>query len=543
MSLKVLLADDNITAQRMGSKILTDAGYTVVPVSNGAAAVKKIASEKPELIILDVYMPGFTGLEVCDKVKRASETAGVPVLLTVTSMEPYSPEDGNRVKADGVLIKPFEATDLLAVVRKFEDKLNAPPVPEKFSRMLPVEEISDQSYNDWKIEVGLLDPLPPEMSREVATGPVLGFDDLPETPPFAMDSMPAPVAVESQTTEVNIFDPNAPEPAFDLQQPSAAGEIPLPAGMEFASAPPVDLPEVAPAAEFEPTMQAAGDALPILQEPALATEPSDFEQFITKFGQAHPEDVPVGVAMETQVPPEHHDMTAALNEFLDRYSPLVVPEPAPDAAKDSDFEPQALVEDHTAEPAGIVEHETAAPPEMHRAFETSGGAAAAAAPAMESAPPQPEVGSDTQRVGRFADFAPLSEIVAPPEIVTAPEPVPEPEPEIVAAPELAPEPVPEIVAAPELAPEPVPEIVAAPEPAPESHELPEVAAEAAPVEVASAVEAVQQEAPPAESDIEPTAAAATAIAMDEQQIAAAVDRVLERYKDVLVAAIVRELKH
>ncbi len=424
MSLKVLLADDNITAQRMGSKILTDAGYTVVPVSNGAAAVKKIASEKPQLIILDVYMPGFTGLEVCDKVKRDSETARVPVLLTVTSMEPYSPEDGNRVKADGVLIKPFEATDLLAVVRKLEDKLNAPPVPEKFSRMQPVEEISDQSYNDWKIEVGLVDPLPPEMSREVAAGPVLGFDDLPETPPFAMDSMPAPVAVESEATEVNIFDPNAPEPAFDLQhpQPSAAREIPLPAGMEFPSSPPVDLPETAPAAEFEPTMQAAGEAVPILQEPALATEPSDFEQFITKFGQQHPEDVPVGIAMETQVPPEHRDMTAALNEFLDQYAPVVESEPAPDAATVTDVESQPSVEDHTAEPASMVEHETAAQPEMHQAFETSGGAAAAAAPAMERAPSQPEAGSDTQRVARFPEFAPLSEIVAPPEIVAAPEP-------------------------------------------------------------------------------------------------------------------------
>ena len=67
VSLKVLLADDNITAQRMGCKILSDAGYSVVPVSNGAAAVKKIASEKPELIILDVYMPGYTGLEVCER--------------------------------------------------------------------------------------------------------------------------------------------------------------------------------------------------------------------------------------------------------------------------------------------------------------------------------------------------------------------------------------------------------------------------------------------------------------------------------------------
>ena len=57
MALKILLADDSMTAQKMGEKILEEAGYEVVAVSNGAAATKKIASEKPDLIILDVEMP------------------------------------------------------------------------------------------------------------------------------------------------------------------------------------------------------------------------------------------------------------------------------------------------------------------------------------------------------------------------------------------------------------------------------------------------------------------------------------------------------
>ena len=64
MALKILLADDSTTAQNMGKKILTEAGYEVVAVSNGAAAVKKIAEHKPDMIVLDVYMPGYTGLEV-----------------------------------------------------------------------------------------------------------------------------------------------------------------------------------------------------------------------------------------------------------------------------------------------------------------------------------------------------------------------------------------------------------------------------------------------------------------------------------------------
>ena len=57
MSLKILIADDSMTAQNMGKKILVDAGFDVVPVSNGAAAIKKIAETKPDIIILDIYMP------------------------------------------------------------------------------------------------------------------------------------------------------------------------------------------------------------------------------------------------------------------------------------------------------------------------------------------------------------------------------------------------------------------------------------------------------------------------------------------------------
>ncbi len=129
MSLRILFADDSVTAQNMGKKILTDAGYEVVAVSNGAAAVKKIAEQKPDIIILDVYMPGYSGLEVCEKVRASIATLKTPVLLTVGKMEPYKPEDANRVRADGVIIKPFEASDLLAIIKKFEERIGEVPPP------------------------------------------------------------------------------------------------------------------------------------------------------------------------------------------------------------------------------------------------------------------------------------------------------------------------------------------------------------------------------------------------------------------------------
>lgn len=131
MALKILLADDSMTAQNMGKKILVDAGYEVVAVSNGAAAIKKISSERPDIAILDEYMPGYTGSEVCERVKASAETSKIPVLLTVGKMEPFDQEKANKVRADGVMIKPFEASDLIAAIQSIAQRLLAPTPPPR----------------------------------------------------------------------------------------------------------------------------------------------------------------------------------------------------------------------------------------------------------------------------------------------------------------------------------------------------------------------------------------------------------------------------
>jgi len=118
---KILLADDSVTAQNMGRKILADAGYDVVTVNNGSAALKRIAELKPDLIVLDVYMPGYSGLEVCQRLKDAGETARIPVLLTVGKLEPFKAEEARRVRADAHIVKPFEASELLTAISRLEE--------------------------------------------------------------------------------------------------------------------------------------------------------------------------------------------------------------------------------------------------------------------------------------------------------------------------------------------------------------------------------------------------------------------------------------
>src|SRR3989442_14429564 len=71
-------------------------------------------------------MPGYSGLEVCQRIKDTRETARVPVLLTVGKLEPFKPDEAKRARADAFIVKPFEASELLSALSKLEDKI----VPE-----------------------------------------------------------------------------------------------------------------------------------------------------------------------------------------------------------------------------------------------------------------------------------------------------------------------------------------------------------------------------------------------------------------------------
>jgi two-component system, OmpR family, phosphate regulon response regulator PhoB len=149
---KILLADDSVTAQNMGRKILADAGYEVIAVNNGSAALKKIAELKPDLVILDVYMPGYSGLEVCQRLKESQDTARIPVLLTVGKLEPFKPEESQRVRAEGYIVKPFEASELLSALSKLEDKVVPRPEPSKPGRFARAMKAADETDRGAKNE-------------------------------------------------------------------------------------------------------------------------------------------------------------------------------------------------------------------------------------------------------------------------------------------------------------------------------------------------------------------------------------------------------
>lgn len=113
----VLVAEDDVHARHMMAKYLRSLDLRVVEVDDGGPAMSAIADEMPALIVLDVNLPTVSGFEVCEKLRRKSATARVPVLL-VTARD--SLEDHARAREVGVnkfMTKPVRKREFIDAVR------------------------------------------------------------------------------------------------------------------------------------------------------------------------------------------------------------------------------------------------------------------------------------------------------------------------------------------------------------------------------------------------------------------------------------------
>lgn len=106
---KLLLADDSVTIQKVVDLTFADEGMQVTTVSDGLQAIKKLEEVAPDIVLVDVFMPGLTGYEVCDRIKQDGRFRHIPVMLLVGSFEPFDEAEARRVGADDYLTKPFQS--------------------------------------------------------------------------------------------------------------------------------------------------------------------------------------------------------------------------------------------------------------------------------------------------------------------------------------------------------------------------------------------------------------------------------------------------
>lgn len=118
MNRKVLIADDEANIVISLEFLMKREGYAVSIARDGPAALAAIRSAKPDLVLLDVMMPGLTGFEVCQAVRADEALAGVKILMLSAKGRDTDIAKGQAMGADAYMTKPFSTKELAAKVRE-----------------------------------------------------------------------------------------------------------------------------------------------------------------------------------------------------------------------------------------------------------------------------------------------------------------------------------------------------------------------------------------------------------------------------------------
>ncbi len=121
---KVLIADDEHNIRHILDFSLNAEGFDVVSADNGEDAFTLAVSEKPDLIILDVMMPGRGGIETCKVLKQDERTANIPVILLTAKSTLEDRDNGKAAGADGYITKPFSPQNVIDSVQSFLGVMN-----------------------------------------------------------------------------------------------------------------------------------------------------------------------------------------------------------------------------------------------------------------------------------------------------------------------------------------------------------------------------------------------------------------------------------
>jgi twitching motility two-component system response regulator PilH len=113
---RILIVDDSPTERYYLTDILVRSGFTVSTAENGEEAFAKIKADKPQLILMDVVMPGQNGFQVTRAIAKDPELQDVPVIICSSKNQETDPIWGIRQGAKDYLVKPVDAAELLAKI-------------------------------------------------------------------------------------------------------------------------------------------------------------------------------------------------------------------------------------------------------------------------------------------------------------------------------------------------------------------------------------------------------------------------------------------
>ena len=117
---KVLVVDDSKTELMFMTDLLQKNGFSVRTAENGEEAMKRLGEEKPDLILMDVVMPGQNGFQLTRAITRDPRFSTVPVIMCTSKDQETDKVWGMRQGARDYIVKPVDPTELLAKIRAFD---------------------------------------------------------------------------------------------------------------------------------------------------------------------------------------------------------------------------------------------------------------------------------------------------------------------------------------------------------------------------------------------------------------------------------------
>jgi CheY-like chemotaxis protein len=380
---KILVADDNRSISKKVAEALKEQGFEVVGVGHGEAAVKKLPEFMPDLVLADVFMPVRNGYEVCEYVKNDNRFAHIPVVLLVGAFDPIDQHEVKRVRADGLLKKPFDPPgELLEMVRTMLEKsAQTRPVAGKVDETL---ELSDKEMKDLVGGGGASPADTQPEAEEFSTRPArvefgagseaLSFGELMETPAEA--EKPKAEEEEEPRPETDGFRASSvPEIQFAGEQeedeevseeaaPPMAAQAPSWGAMDSASQEAAVAPASAETSAAPETPQWGGIEVP-------AKEPSPDEPPIkVEFDSSEPMEL---ITEESREPAASIVDAGPLPELASSPSEFMSAAPAPSAPMEAAAAPKvpaahrAEVSEMEVQPFSIpAMEEMAAPPVVEK---------------------------------------------------------------------------------------------------------------------------------------------------------------------------------
>ena len=117
---KILLVDDSKTELHFLSDLLTKRGYSVRTAESGEEAMRRLAEDKPDLILMDVVMPGQNGFQLTRTITRDPRYDGLPVIMCTSKNQETDRVWGMRQGARDYVVKPVVADELIAKIKAFD---------------------------------------------------------------------------------------------------------------------------------------------------------------------------------------------------------------------------------------------------------------------------------------------------------------------------------------------------------------------------------------------------------------------------------------